>query len=287
MMPRKMTSFLIVSIALSMTSFRWPVNDGTITSTFCESRWDHFHDGIDMVSAGDSVYPVEPGKLLFYWDRAIFPLDNYPGGGNFKVLEHRNGIVSIYMHLQNGVPEKKNYASNEPIGLMGDTGHSMKKHIHFTLLESNRKTSRNPFLRLPRIEDARAPDILEIAFHIGDKYVIVRDSSSIRLTRHYPLLIKIIDSMKGRENLGIYKLSVSVNGRKVLDDVFNELTISRGKPRVGGRSFETLFDRKGYYRAGGITYLEGENSVKITASDFAGNSSEKEFLFNVKLDMNN
>ncbi len=286
MTPRIMLNFIIVMMSLAMTSFRWPVNDGTITSTFCESRWDHFHDGIDMVSAGDAVYPVESGKLLFYWDRAIFPMENYPGGGNYKVLEHRNGIYSIYMHLENGSPAKKIYTINEPVGLMGNTGHSMKKHVHFTILDAARKTTRNPFLLLPRIDDTRAPDIHEIAFHIGDKYVIVRDRSNIRLTRHYPLLIKITDSMKGRENLGIYKLSVYLNGAQSLTEVFNDLTYSRGMLRVGGRPFEALFDRKGYYRVEGVTYREGENIVRITASDFAGNIVEKEFTFNVKLDIN-
>lgn len=286
-MPRLMLYVIIILTALTVTSFRWPVNDGTVTSTFCESRWDHFHDGVDMVSAVDTVYPVEQGNLLFYWDRAIFPLENYPGGGNYKVLEHRGGLYSIYMHLENGVPVKKNYAINEPLGLMGNTGHSMKKHVHFTMLDPVRKTTRNPFLRLPRIEDTRAPEIHEIAFRIGDKYVIVRDKSNIRLTRHYPLLIKITDSIRGRENLGIYRLSVTVNGKKAPVEEFGDLTLSRGMLRVGGRSFETLFDRKGYYRVEGVVYTDGENSVKVSAWDFSGNTVEKEFTFNVKLDINN
>jgi hypothetical protein len=272
-------------MALSIISFRWPINNGTITSTFGESRWDHFHDGMDITSADDKVYPVEPGTLLFYWDKTLFPLENYPGGGNYKVLEHRNGMYSIYMHLENGVSSQKIYTAGDMLGMMGNTGHSMSKHLHFSLLYPAKRASTNPLKLLPAIPDLKAPVIGDIAFHIGEKYVIVRDKSNIRLTRHYPLLIKITDSMAGRENLGIYRLVVDCNGKKAIDSEFGAISFSKGKLVMGGKGYHALFDSKGYYKVEGLTYLEGENVLKITAYDFAGNKSEREFSFNVKLDL--
>ncbi len=285
MKSRLIPCVLLVIMALSFVSFRWPVNSGTITSTFCESRWDHFHDGMDMTSLDDSVYPVEQGTLLFYWDKAMFPLDNYPGGGNYKILEHRNGFYSIYMHLENGVSAKKTYTEKDTVGLMGNTGHSMAKHIHFSMLQYSRRMSVNPLKILPACEDTKAPVISDIAFHIGEKYIIVRDKSNIRLTRHYPLLVKINDAMAGRENLGVYRIHVVFNGKKVLDKEFGSLSLSKGRMNVGGGKYESLFDRKGYYKVDGLTYAEGENVVRVTASDFAGNTTEREYTFNVKLDI--
>jgi hypothetical protein len=276
---------LLIIMAMSFVSFRWPVNNGTITSTFCESRWDHFHDGIDMSAADDKIYPVDPGTLVFYWDKALFPLDNYPGGGNYKVVEHRNGIYSIYMHLENGLSTKKTYTANDTVGLMGNTGHSISKHIHFSIMQYLKRVSVNPLKLLPAREDTKAPVMGEIAFHIGDKIIIVRDKANVRLTRHYPLLVKINDAMTGRENLGVYRLDVEFNGKKVLHKEFDAIAVSKGTLTVDGKKFENLFDRKGYYKIEGLTYAEGENAVKVTASDFAGNTSEKEYTFNVKLDI--
>ncbi|HPV43490.1 MAG TPA: M23 family metallopeptidase, partial [Spirochaetota bacterium] len=284
MNPRPLFCLLLVMMAMSFVSFRWPVNSGTVTSTFCESRWDHFHDGMDMTSIDDKVYPVEPGKLLFYWDKALFPLENYPGGGNFKILEHRNGVYSLYMHLENGLSSKKSYTENDTVGMMGNTGHSINKHIHFSLMQYLKRVSVNPLKLLPAREDTKAPVLSEIAFHIGDKIIIVRDRANIRLTRHYPLLVKINDAMTGRENLGVYRLSVEFNGKKVLNKEFGSIAISRGRLTVDGKKFENLFDSKGYYKIEGLTYAEGENVVKVTASDYAGNTAEKEYTFNVKLD---
>ncbi|HPL19203.1 MAG TPA: M23 family metallopeptidase, partial [Spirochaetota bacterium] len=238
---RRLFCLLLVMLALSFVSFRWPVDSGTITSTFCESRWDHFHDGIDMTSVDDRVYPVEPGKLLFYWDKALFPLDNYPGGGNFKILEHRNGVYSLYMHLENGLSSKKTYAERDTVGMMGNTGHSINKHIHFSIMQYPGRVSVNPLKILPAWEDTKAPVLSEIAFHIGDKIIIVRDKANIRLTRHYPLLVKINDAMTGRENLGVYRLTVEFNGRNVLKKEFGSIAVSRGRLTVDGKKFENLF----------------------------------------------
>ncbi len=276
---------LLVIMAMSFVSFRWPVNNGTITSSFCESRWDHFHDGIDMTSIEDKVYPVESGTLLFYWDKAMFPLDNYPGGGNYKILQHRNGVYSIYMHLENGVSSRQTYTKQDTLGLMGNSGHSMSRHVHFSLMQYVRRVSINPLKMLPAWTDTKAPVISDIAFHISDKLIIVRDKANIRLTRHYPLLVKINDAMTGRENLGVYRLNVVFNGKKVLDKDFGTISIAMGRLTVDGKKFENLFDSKGYYKIEGLTYSEGENVVKVIAADFAGNTTEKEFTFNVKLDI--
>jgi hypothetical protein len=241
---------------------------------------------MDMISADGTVFPVESGKLVFFWDKAIFPLDNYPGGGNYKILEHRNGIYSIYMHLENGLTTKKQYAPGDQMGIMGNTGHSVQRHLHFTLLDPVKRISINPLKLLPPFADTKAPVISDIAFHIGDKYVIVRDKSNIRLTRHYPLLVKISDSMAGRESLGTYCLETAFNGKTILKKEFSSISFAGGRLNVGGKGFDNLFDAKGYYKIEGLTYLEGENMLRVIATDYAGNQASKDFIFYVKMDIN-
>lgn len=285
MKPRFVLFAMPVVLVMSLVSFKWPVSNGTITSTFCESRWDHFHDGIDMTSIDEKVYPIASGKLLFYWDKALFPLDNYPGGGNYKILEHPKGVYSVYMHLENGLSTKMDYTTGDMVGMMGNTGHSISKHIHFSMGQLSRHVSVNPLKVLPSREDTKAPVISDLAFHIGEKIIIVRDKANIRLTRHYPLLVKITDAMAGRENLGIYRLGVVFNGKKVYNKEFKRISFDGRSLTVEGKTFENLFDSKGYYKIEGLTYAEGENVVTITASDYAGNTAEKEYTFTVKLDI--
>jgi hypothetical protein len=275
---------VIVAASLNL-SFRWPLDNAKITSTFGESRWDHFHDGIDIVSMDGKIYPVQDGELLYMWDRSIFPLDNYPGGGNYRVLEHADSTYSIYMHLSEGVSVKRKYSVGDIIGFTGNTGHSFARHLHFSIVNPAVNKSINPLTKMPAVSDTIKPQIMEFLVRIGDRYSIIKDKSSIRLTKHYPLLISIIDAASGRERLGIYKLSLELNGKSVIDVIFSEISFTKNGLTISGKRYDDLFDDKGFYKIKDVIYVDGINTVKAIARDFAGNESIKEISFNVKLEV--
>ncbi len=275
----------LVILAFTHVSFRWPADNPVITSSFGESRGDHFHDGMDVISSNRTVYPVASGDLVYYWNKARFPFDEYPGMGNYFIVDHGGEIVSIYGHLSDAVIPKSRYGEGEAIGSMGNTGHSMATHLHFTLYNRNGKKSINPYSLLPRIEDAKPPVHIATWFRIGDRYVQLRDKGNYRITAHHPLLLEITDTISKRERLGVYKLAVQINDRTVLDVEFNEIDSSKNILTVGGIASQDLFDEKGYYRIAGAKYVEGENRIKITATDFNGNRMENTLSFSIHLDI--
>jgi murein DD-endopeptidase MepM/ murein hydrolase activator NlpD len=275
----------LIVLVLSTASFSWPVRDGKITSTFGESRGDHFHDGIDMVNRDNRVYPVASGRLVYYRDRARFPLDRVAGGGNYAVLSHNDAYYSVYMHLRDGVDVRGNYSQSDIIGLIGNTGHSYGAHLHFTVIEKKDFSSINPMVLIGGFEDKREPEIGRTALRIGKKLVYIRDGANIRLTRHYPLLVEIRDTIQGNERLGIYKIEAEVNGEKVHQAQFRSLEAGEKGMTFQGQPFYTMYDREGLYRIDGIRYKKGENSVVIRAWDMAGNQTEKAFRYTITLDM--
>ncbi len=276
-------AFLI--LALSNLSFQWPVENARLTSTYGESRADHFHDGIDLISnSSDAVYPLEQGRLVYLWDKALFPEDNYPGGGNYKIIAHRGGF-SVYMHLQDGLSLKRDLPPKEALGYIGNTGHSFAKHLHVSIMDPRTRSSKNLLPYLPPYADLKSPEIGEMCLKIEDKYVIIRDRSTIRLTSHYPLLVKIFDSATGGEKLGIYSIRANFNGKQALSADFDGLVSSGKNILASGRTFESLYDPEGYYKIDGLTYRQGPNDLEIIAADFAGNKTVKSFQFNVNLDM--
>ncbi len=266
-------------------SFRWPLSDSIMTATFGESRADHFHDGVDLISTNSAVHPVASGKLLFTWNRIYFPLENYWGGGNYKIINHEKNLLSVYMHLEDGDDLKPVYSEADILGYYGNTGHSFGKHIHFSLLDQEKKESINPFLNLPQFADTKAPEILYFYVRIGDKYARLNENSEIRLTQHYPLLIEIRDTVTGRENLGIYKLKAVINGKEILNTEFSKIGTGENCLTIQKIPFDNIFDEKGYYKVSGIQYQEGINCIEIQASDFNGNTSDKIFNINIDLDM--
>lgn len=284
-MHRYLLPLSLCLLALCATSFTWPLKDGRVTATFGESRWDHFHEGIDMAAADENVYPVKTGSLVYYWDRSLFPLENYPGGGNFKILDHGNRTYSVYMHLADGVRSEAPSTPSKAIAMMGNTGHSLSKHLHFSILDLAKNQALNPQKLLPVREDRLAPEITDIAMHIGDKYVIIRNNAQVRLTRHWPLLIRINDAMTGRERTGVYRLAVSINGKKIIENVYDAISFVKNTASIGGRSHDALYDEKGYYKVDNARYVDGDNTITVTAVDFAGNTTGKSFTFSVRLDI--
>jgi hypothetical protein len=280
-------SLLIIAVLtiFSSLSFQWPVINAKVTSTFGESRWDHFHDGVDVVSPVMKIHPLAKGATVYFWDKSLFPLDNYPGGGNYKVLRHGKKYFGIYMHLEDSMSVKTSYGTNDVLGDIGNTGHSFGKHLHFGVIDIEGNKSINPFILLPGKNDNKQPDILEYALRIEDRYFNIRKGSNLRLTQHYPLLVKIQDSIDGRERLGIYKLSYEFNGRKSAIVVFSCIGYTKNILTIQGMPFDDLYDSKGYYKLKNITYNNGENTLKIYAEDFSGNVATDEISFNINLDI--
>jgi hypothetical protein len=284
--PMKISLFIsFIFCDLMLLSFKWPLSDARITATFGESRWDHFHNGMDLAGTDAAVTPIAPGKLLFYWDKSIFPLDNYPGGGNYQVISHIGGIKSIYMHLEDGVNTNAVIGEADKIGVMGNTGHSFSRHLHISVLDSNKKLSLNPISIMNKVEDKKLPDIGEIGFRIADKSVFIKNGANIRLTRHYPLLISVRDAIKGYEKLGVFNLVVEANGKKITDISFNSINYASGSLLLNKKPYEYYYDESGNYKAEGIIYQEGENVFNIKAADYSGNTAEKSFKISIRLDM--
>lgn len=284
MVQRYLVNISILVLVLSSLSFRWPLTNGKITSTFGESRGDHFHDGTDQISGDKRVFPPADGKLLYCWNKALFPFDNYTGSGNYKVISHGNGFGSVFLHLEDSESIDGTCRENEAIAIFGNTGRSFGAHIHFSFVDMKKMVSINPFPYLPAYSDVKPPVIGPYAIHTDEKYVNMKNNSKVRLTKNWPLLVKIYDEATGGEHLGIYKLKVEYNGSVVLDETFDRISSAKNGLTISGKNFEHIYDPGGYYKVEVPNYISGVNSFTITATDYSGNQKTDIFSIDVTLD---
>ena len=89
---------------------------------------------VDLYSSNSAVYPTRSGTVVY----AQWNCDKSPGQpycyGYVVVIDHGNGIYSIYAHLAaNGLPKVGNsVGTNTQIGTMSDSGCSgCGLHLHF------------------------------------------------------------------------------------------------------------------------------------------------------------
>ncbi len=113
---------------------------GTLSSPFGE-RWGRMHEGIDIaVPVGTSVKAAECGTVIFAGNGGTY--------GNLVKIDHGNGVVTAYAHLDKiKVSKGQAVNSNTEIALSGNTGRSTGPHLHFEVVKDGVPLNPNTYLK--------------------------------------------------------------------------------------------------------------------------------------------
>ncbi len=95
-----------------------------------------FHTGMDIANAkGTPVVASARGTVIFAQQKWLI--------GNLIVIDHSNGIITKYGHLDKFLVKKGDVVNRgDPIGLMGNTGKSTGPHVHYEVVVN--EESENP-----------------------------------------------------------------------------------------------------------------------------------------------
>ena len=107
---------------------------GERTSPFSGKK--EFHTGMDIASAkGTQVVASARGTVIFARYKWLI--------GNLIVIDHGNGIITKYGHLDKFMVKKGDVVDRgDIIGLMGNTGQSTGPHLHYEVVVNGK--SENP-----------------------------------------------------------------------------------------------------------------------------------------------
>ncbi|QWU18231.1 M23 family metallopeptidase [Paenibacillus sophorae] len=125
---------------LQREDFLWPTSSRMISSSF-GYRTDPFkgspafHAGIDIAAQeGDVVFAAQGGE--------VFAAEQSAARGNYIVIDHANGLQTLYMHLNSlDVSAGDNVAKGQKIGRVGSTGRSTAPHLHFQVVKQNKNVN--------------------------------------------------------------------------------------------------------------------------------------------------
>jgi len=100
------------------------------------------HQGYDMAQGcGATVYAAGPGEVI--------TAGVYQGYGNTVRIDHGDGIVTLYGHMQWDslrVTVGQQVTAGTPVGAEGNTGKSFGCHLHFELRKSGTPVDPQPFM---------------------------------------------------------------------------------------------------------------------------------------------
>jgi murein DD-endopeptidase MepM/ murein hydrolase activator NlpD len=106
---------------ISATKFQWPTTSYRITQYY---GWRH--TGLDIGNkVGQPIYAAEDGQVITAgW--------NAGGYGNYVIINHNNGLQTLYGHQSKILVAKGQWVTRgQVIGLIGNTGRSTGPHLHY------------------------------------------------------------------------------------------------------------------------------------------------------------
>lgn len=121
----------------------WPAR-GALTGWFGERRGSHRHPGIDIDgSTGDAVVAAAAGRVVV----AGAAPAGYAGYGTVVILDHGEGLTSIYAHLSRvSVKVGQEVAPAQALGAVGTSGSVTGSHLHFELRRRGVAVDPRPWL---------------------------------------------------------------------------------------------------------------------------------------------
>lgn len=113
--------------------FKWPAPSYTAISSEYGNRMhpilgvERFHNGLDMAAPGGS-------PILAAYDGKVVAADYSNSMGNYVMIDHGDGLYTIYMHASALYVSKGNFVTKgQNIAAVGSTGRSTGNHLHFSV----------------------------------------------------------------------------------------------------------------------------------------------------------
>lgn len=133
----------------SSSGFKWPLSTvGVLTSTYGEVRNNgtKIHGALDIaVPQGTSVIAVKGGTVV----EAAYE----SGYGNYVVIDHGNGLKTLYAHNKRIVVSKgQKVTAGQLIALSGNTGRSTGPHLHFEVILNGNKVNPGNYLDMSKFK---------------------------------------------------------------------------------------------------------------------------------------
>lgn len=252
-----------ISFNLGQASYLWPTNAShSLSSTFAETRSDHFHAALDIKTWGQRGYPIYATRDGILHRMAIGPT----GYGKVLYLKHNDGSYSVYAHLLRFNEELQQMADSirfsdysssfdvvldslniqieqgEQIALSGASGIG-PPHLHYELRTPTQNPF-NPLLTNLDVEDTIAPTFsglavepLSISTEIdGINRIYTKnprrnsefaDFGTIKVRGPVGLGVDVFDQANNVSNVyAVYSLEMRVDGRTVFTSEVNQFSYS-------------------------------------------------------------
>ena len=280
--------FLFLLLSPLLVSFQWPRSDVVLIKTFGEQREKNFNTGLLLGGPLQEVRAIEGGIPVFIHQEG--DLSGIPSGlGNFAVLEHERGLVSLYAHLGDIFLDNSLSYREEGyvLGTTGSTGDAPGNQLFLEVVDKEFNRMVNPFLLLPPRRDSVSPVIESVevnreeSFFLGSAETLPAGEGKVFITlydpsQYYPFF----------RPMAPFRISLFANGEEIFFQSFEAIEARKGTlylvSQKNQRSHNDLYAGPYRYYAGSYVFNPGETKIEVIVSDYTGNTSTANFSVKVQ-----
>lgn len=252
-----------------------------LTANFGELRNNHWHMGLDIRTDARENLPVRAaatGHIAFIGVRPL-------SFGRFIVIEHANGLSTLYAHLNDFAPAIEQYVTRQQyaqeswavelslapdqfpvrqgqlIAYSGNTGGSAGPHLHFEIIDTKTSKRLNPLLFGFPIQDRVPPVVRSLVFYDRSRSMSNQRPQAIALKKtsrgYEPVSGSLIKTSLSQLSFAIQAFD-QVSGSSNPNGIY-AATVSVNDKRVSGFVIDSIdYDQTGYINAH-IDYAHKQN----------------------------
>ena len=205
-------------------------------------------------------------------------LDNIKGAkgvkswGNYVYIKHPNGMFTRYAHLQKGIPVKKgqNVDENTIVGIMGDSGKTTARHLHFEVAKgyfSSKRINPEPYLKKPVYFESK--EDINVLYQTYDNTkkkflpIVINDNSYAGNRNH------TIGGIKAKiSDNSIIRIRSHIKNGKWLSEVTKCDNTSNGYSGIKGKAIDGIAIKSDNHKIKYRVHLLKENRWLDWVSDY-------------------
>ncbi|MDR2602907.1 MAG: M23 family metallopeptidase [Spirochaetaceae bacterium] len=264
-------------------ALEWPADaNAVINKNF---GWN---DG-SLPSLGDSFLGAGPvsacaqGELIIISNEDSSRISGVPSPlGSYVAINHEDGLVSIYAHLEDVDFLPQRLDSGVIIANSGKTGCVDKNGFYFSFFDRKEKRYVNPSLLIPPMEDGAAPSIRSVKLQNSSGSLI--DLSQTRNLKQgdYTINVHAQDSRTQNSDgpTAPFRITTSINGAEtgaLVNETFFVIDGELMMKRNENVSARRVFAPYPAVEAGEIYLSRGQANILITVQDISGNISNAQY----------
>ncbi|MBR5401768.1 MAG: M23 family metallopeptidase [Treponema sp.] len=277
----------VVFAAACVFAVEWPqAEHGTdsISSYFGQNIDGRISQSI-IFEEPAQVNSIKDGKILiiisdFDDDSSFFP----SALGTSVIVAHDDDLISVYGNLdkesvKQNVLKKDSLKEGDVIGETGNTGWQKKRSsLEFQIIDSQKKTSINPKILLPRVDNVKDYTLSGLILRNKDGAFFDLRESRVFPSGSYRIY-------HTRNQIAVpYKMTATINGVVVDELSFDTIGMQGGKLYISGKKQYTaqdIYPREDLILCGDFMLTPGKSTLAINTENILGKTRQVSYVISI------